>query len=250
MKTITFDTRENWMQARLGKITGSRLASIQNCYDVSKTDIIKKLEELKIEFKKTETVDVLKEKLPFGVLEQLEKNSKKKIGFYELVAERLAVDDSEFEGYVPNETPADRGTRLQKYAIDRFTKETGKKVDESLVLWVSDENESIAISPDGTIIGESSAIETKCLSSARHIEAYITNQVPDEYEYQKIQYFVTNKELETLYFAFYDPRLLFIDFFYFTIKRKDIEKEISFYLNYQKKILQDVNDVVNKISNF
>jgi predicted phage-related endonuclease len=160
------------------------------------------------------------------------------------------VDDKEFEGYVPNETPMDRGTRLQKYAIDRFTKETGKKIDETLLMWISEENESIAISPDGTVIGEKSAIETKCLSSARHIEAYLTNSIPDDYEYQKLQYFITNGELETLYFAFYDPRLPAKDFFYFEIKRSDIQEDIDYYLDYQKKVLKDVDEVVAQLTGF
>lgn len=211
MKIIKFDHREQWLKARNGKITGTRLKDV----------VVKR-------------------------------GTTMKLGYYELIAERLAVDESEFDGYVPNETPMDRGTRLQKYAVDRFSKETGKKVNEELVLWVRDDNESIAISPDGTIVGseDTEAVETKCLSSSRHLEAYLTSAIPDEYEFQKLQYFITNDKLEKLYFVFYDPRIPAKDFFYFTIERKDVQSEVDQYLKYQVDILKNVDEVVYKLLKF
>jgi predicted phage-related endonuclease len=209
MKTISFETRDQWLLARQGKITGTRLKDI----------VVKR-------------------------------GTGKKLAFYELIAERLMVDDSTFDGYIPNETPMDRGTRLQKYAIDRFTKQTGKKVDESLVLWTREDNESIAISPDGKVIGEEAAVETKCLSSARHIEAFLTNAVPDEYEMQAIQYFIVNDKLETLYFCFYDPRIPCKDFFFLTLTRADMQAKADEYLTYQRKELAEVDEIVARLSNF
>lgn len=208
MLVTKFENREQWLQARNGKITGTRLKDI----------IVKR-------------------------------GTEKKIGFYELVAERLAVSEEDFDGYIPNETPMDRGTRLQKFAVDRFVRETKKKVDDSLVIWSREDNPSIAISPDGTI-GKTEALETKCLSSARHIEAYLTNEVPPEYEYQKIQYFIVNDKLKTLHFAFYDPRIPAKDFFVITIHRKDVEEQIKFCLDYQISTLKEVDEVVNKLTNF
>ncbi len=163
-----------------------------------------------------------------------------KIGYYELIAERLALP--------PNgQDPMDRGHELEKEAMERFTKEMGKKVDGSLVIWTREDNESIAISPDG-FIGKTEAVEVKCLSSARHIEAFLTQQIPDEYHLQVIQYFIVNDKLKTLYFCFYDPRLSVKDFFYITVEREQIKEEVDNYLEYQKKILQEVNDIVNKLT--
>lgn len=164
----------------------------------------------------------------------------KKIGFYELIAERLGVP-------ADDENAMDRGTRLESEALERFAKETKKKVDSSLVIWTRDEDENIAISPDG-IIGKTEAVEAKCLSSARHIEALITQEVPDEYKMQITQYFIVNDSLKTLYMVFYDPRILAKDFFFLTIKRKDLEKEIEEYLNYQRTTLAEVNAIVNKLT--
>lgn len=163
-----------------------------------------------------------------------------KIGYYELIAERLALPPD-------GENPMDRGTRLEEEAIARFVEETKKKVDTSLVIWTRDDNESIAVSPDG-IIGKTEAVEAKCLGSASHIKAYLTQAVPDEHEYQVRQYFIVNDKLQTLYMVFYDPRLSVKEFFYLTIKRKDLQEEIDQLLEYEKNILQEVTDIVNQLS--
>ncbi len=199
MKTLKFETREEWMEARRGKITGSRLKDI----------IVKR-------------------------------GTGKKIGYYELIAERIAVPSTD-------ENPMDRGTRLESEALERFEKETGKKLDTSLVICTRDDDESIAISPDG-FSGTTIAVETKCLSSARHIEAFLTQKVPDEYEFQRLQYFIVNDKLKKLFFVFYDPRIPCKDFFYLEIDRKDVQEEVDLYLDYQRTTLQEVNDIVNSLT--
>ncbi len=170
----------------------------------------------------------------------------KKIGFYELIAERLGVP-------ADDENCMDRGTRLEPEAIERFMKETGKKVDTSLVIWERDDNSSIAASPDGYIKNKkkiTGAVECKCLASSRHIEAFLTQEIPDEYQMQKLQYFITNDDLQTLYFCFYDPRILVKDFFIIEVHRKDIEADIAFYLKYQQDVLHEVDSIVNHLTNF
>lgn len=198
MKTLKFENREDWLNARRGKITGSRLKDI----------IVKR-------------------------------GTGYKIGFYELIAEKLGIP-------ADDESAMDRGTRLESEAMERFTKETGKKVDTSLVLWAREDNENIAISPDG--FGKDFAVEAKCLSSARHIEAWLTKEIPSEYEYQKLQYFIVNDKLKKLYFAFYDPRLLYKPFFTIEVNRKDVEEEVEEYLEYQRKTLEEVNRIVNELT--
>lgn len=163
-----------------------------------------------------------------------------KKGYYELIAERLAVEPD-------GEDPMQRGTRLEEEALARFAKETGKFVNTDLIIWHRDENENIAISPDGSV-GETEAIDIKCLSSASHLEAWLTQEIPSEYEFQKLQYFIVNDMLSTLYFAFYDPRIPAKDFFFIKVERKEIEKEIAEYLEYERNILKLVNEEVNKLT--
>lgn len=143
----------------------------------------------------------------------------------------------------------ERGTRLEDEALERFSKETEKELDASLIMWTRDDNENIALSPDGVVVGEPEAVECKCLSSARHIEAFITKKIPAEYEEQALQYFIVNEKLEMLYFVFYDPRFpKGLDFFYIEILRAEKEEDIKFYLDYQKQTLDEVNEIVNKLT--
>lgn len=201
MKTLSFKDKSEWLLARRGKITGSRLKDI----------VVKR-------------------------------GTGKKIGFYELIAERLGIP-------ADGENPMDRGTRLEEEATQEFIKVTGKKVDTSLVIWTRDDNENIAISPDG-IIGKKEALEVKCLASARHIEALITQKIPDEYEFQVLQYFIVNDKLEKLYFAFYDPRILAKPFFVLEKTRKELQEQIDEYLEYQKNVLKEVDEWTLKLSDF
>ena len=165
------------------------------------------------------------------------KENTKKKGFYELIAERIAIAPD-------NENPMDRGTRLEDEAITRFEKEEKKKVDRSLVIWSRDEDENIAISPDG-FIGKKEAVECKCLSSASHIEAWLTKQVPSEYKFQVYQYFIVNDLLATLNVVFYDPRIPAKDYFVLKVSRKDFKKdELKDYLEYEKSTLAEVNKIV------
>lgn len=198
----TFEDRTAWEQARLGKITGSKLKDL----------IVKK-------------------------------GTGKKIGFYQLIADRLALPADE-------EKPMDRGTRLQEEALDKFNEETGlAAVSGDLTLWVRDDNENIALSPDG-VIGETEAVEIKCLNSARHIEALITKNIPADYIDQVIQYFIVNEKLETLYFVFYDPRLLTKQFFFIPVSRSMYQDKIEEYLMLENAMLEEVDQLVAQLSNF
>lgn len=199
MRTLKFEDREEWLEARRGKITGSRLKDI----------IVKR-------------------------------GSGRKLGFYELIAERLGIP-------ADDESAMDRGTRLEGEAIDRFATEAKKKVDTSLVIWAREDDENIAISPDG-FIGKKEGVEVKCLSSARHIEAWLTKEIPDEYEYQVLQYFIVNDDLQKLHFVFYDPRLLAKDFFYLTVDRKDVQEKVDEILTYERNVIAEVNEIVNQLT--
>jgi hypothetical protein len=173
----------------------------------------------------------------------VKRGTTKKIGSYQLIADRLGIP-------ADDEKPIDRGHRLEKEAIAKFIKETGKKnVDDSLVIWVREDNPNIAYSPDA-FIGTKECVEIKCLGSARHIEALITNEIPSEFEFQKLQSFIVNDELETLYFTFYDPRLLAKPFFYITVTRDQVKDDIELYRAYQENELMWVNEWVNKLSGF
>lgn len=167
----------------------------------------------------------------------------KKKGFYEIIAEKVAIPAS-------GENVMDRGHRLETVAIERFSKDTGIKVNTDLVIWSREDCSDIAISPDGYIETNDkieSAIEVKCLSSASHIEAWLTKRVPDEYEYQSLQYFAVNDNLKTLYFVFYDPRCP-VDMFYFTITRESVQVQVDELLKLERETLVQIEDIVSQLT--
>lgn len=166
----------------------------------------------------------------------------KKKGFYQLIADRVAVAPD-------NENAMARGTRLEEEAVAMFAKKTGKEVNTDLVIFSREDNENIAFSPDG-FIGDTEVVEAKCLSSASHIEAWLTQETPDEYYEQTIQPFIVNDLLTTLYLVFYDPRIPCKDFFFLTINRKDVEEKVAEYLDYQRKTLEEIDEIVLKLTNF
>lgn len=167
----------------------------------------------------------------------------KKKGFYELIAERIGLP-------ADGESPMDRGHRLEEEAIERFEVMTGKKVDPSLVIWTRDDNENVAISPDGMVIDLPEAVEVKCLSSANHIEAFLTGQIPSEYEYQKLQYFCVNDDLQKLHFCFYDPRLKVKDFFIIEVTREEVLPEIEAMMIFERDTLAEVDMIAHQLLQF
>ncbi len=193
-----FDSEQSWLDARRGKITGTRLKDL----------VVKR-------------------------------GTEKKIGYYELIAERIALPPTQ-------ENAMDRGHRLEDDAIARFSQETGKKVDGSLVMWCREDNDRIAISPDG-VISETEAVEVKCLSSALHVKAWLTRQIPHEYNEQSLQYFIVNEKLDRLYFVFYDPRMP-KDFFYYEMMRSVLQEQIDEYLELERKTLAEIDEIEKELT--
>lgn len=201
MNVRTFENRQDWEAARIGKITGSKLKDL----------IVKR-------------------------------GTGQKIGFYQLIADRLAVP-------ADGENPMDRGLRLEDEAMQLLSDTLDKPVDTSLVMWEREDNDKIAISPDG-MIGETEAVEVKCLNSAKHIEALITGKIPSDYDDQALQYFVVNEKLERLYFVFYDPRLLTKQFFFHVVERAEIDEKAKAYLELERSLLEQVDQIVAELSDF
>lgn len=163
-----------------------------------------------------------------------------KIGFYELLAERLALPEEP-------ENPMDRGKRLEEVAMERFMQDTGKKVNTDLIICERDDNPNIIVSPDG-YIGETEMVEIKCLSSARHLETYLKQTIPSDYYMQVVQYFVVNEKLKNLYFVMYDPRIPAKDYFYLTITRDFVADDVEKYLEYEKMVLKEIDEIAVKLT--
>lgn len=166
--------------------------------------------------------------------------------FAEILAERLSIDDQ------MDESPLERGLRLEDQAIAEFEAKTGKIV-EKIGFIEKDDNEFTALSPDGLIQVDGlykEAIEIKCLSSAKHIQAWIKNEIPEDYYPQAIQYFIVNDDLEKLHFILYDPRVMIMPMHIITLNREDIKDDIADYQQKQEEFIAELEQTIEKIINF
>ncbi len=198
---------------------------------------------IKIEQNSQEWQDLRKGKITGTKFKDIvvKRGDSKKKGFYQLLADRLSIEE---EGEAEN--PMERGHRLEKEAIDLFQEQTGKKVDRD-VFCISDKNKNIALSPDG-LVGKDEAVEVKCLNSASHLQALLEKTIPKDYEEQRNQYFVVNKDLKKLYFIFYDPRVTIKPIHWITVNREDIADDIEFQENYQIKVLKEIDELLANLA--
>lgn len=163
--------------------------------------------------------------------------------FYEILAERLSTEAN------PEESALDRGVRLESEAIGMYESQKGVKV-ERIGFIVRDDSKWIGNSPDGLLNSDgkyTKAVESKCLSSANHIKAFHTQQIPEEYVPQGIHYFVVNDDCEEVDFIFYDPRISKIPFFIITMKRSERTEEIKEAHEKVKEFINEVNNALEKI---
>lgn len=244
MITKQFDSREEWLEYRKGKIGGSGSYEVYTVKEPTVDDIKKVLDAQKVEYKKSASKAELKGLVPETCAKELENRVEKKLGYYQLMAERLAVPDEEAD---PTETALDRGSRLEEEAIAKFAEMTGKKIANDQIIWVSDIHPAITYSPDG-VISQKEVAEAKCLSSAMHLYVYFEKDIPPEYMRQNIQAFIANEKLQTLYFVCYDPRIPALPLHYITIHREEIVEEIEKHKEYQLQVLKMLEDDVISIS--
>ncbi len=237
-----------WWEARKGMISGSNIIEVMSTRAGTKKEMMAVLDDLKVDYDKKLKVGDIERLLPETEAVKLMLVGEKKIGFYQLVAERIAIE-SDFQ----DETPMDRGHRLEQESLDIYQMKTGNKVDR-VGIFVSNFSDKVGNSPDGaTKVGKKYPIaqETKSLSTAKHLKAFDEQKIPDEYESQKIQYFVANNDLKQLDFMFYDDRIpeeFKCRHFVITIYREEIEKEIRKYRIYEKMLLEGVDELVEKLT--
>lgn len=236
-----------WLEFRLGKIKGSSLAGMWSARQYTKDDIVKLLEARGAQFRKSEKKELLESLLTEEEKAVLASESDKKLEFYRVIAEKLstAPDDEERR---------DRGHRLESEGADRFGMEFNKKL-EVVGCCVSDVDDRIINSPDRLVKPKKAgiyteAVEVKCLSSARHLQAIIENQVPEEFFTQKVQYFCVNEKLEKLYFVFYDDRFKYrnLQLHVIEVTRESLGHWPETMIKYQLAQLKDMDEIIERLA--
>ncbi len=243
---------DEWAEFRRGKITGTRLGSIWSTRQYTVSDILTLFEKRGLD--KAKLVELTNKKVPTKAdLEkllteddkaELASDAEKKLEFYQILADQVAT----VAGF---ENKMDRGLELEPEAAMAFA----SKFDKELVIIGCVEAEAdarVINSPDryikparGKIYKE--AVEIKCLASAKHLQAFFERRIPDEYFSQKVQYFVTNEKLETLYWVFYDPRIALLPLFTLVVKREDLGHWPETMLKYQLRTLNEIDELTNRL---
>lgn len=215
MKIINVDQRTpEWEDSRNGKFTGSKLKDI-----VTWTRATKANPKKEIDFEG-------------GI----------KAGFWEVMAERVAI--------APDDKPLDHGVACEPEALELFIKESGVKA-QTFGIFQDEKCEAFACSPDAGVEenGEIVAgVEIKCLSSAKHLKAWFTKEIPDDHKEQVLNYFMVAPAMQRLYFVFYDYRIPLKPLFWFVIERKDVEAEVAqlrlFLENTESKMQEMINSLL------
>lgn len=190
-----------------------------------------------------EWFELRKPKLTGSILKSIMGTSKaRQDAIYEMIAQRLSIDE---EGVDEYENPMSRGTRLEPDARTIFEFETGKKI-EQMGMCEHDENSAIANSPDGYVedTEDTEAIEIKCPGGKNYVKAWLTNKVPDEYDWQVVQYFVVNPKLQKLHFVLYNPDIKMHQMHIIEINRSEILLDIEKAFESEVQFLKEVDSIL------
>lgn len=165
--------------------------------------------------------------------------SKHLMGFYELLAERLTDSDDLSSGI-------ERGTELESEALRVASDTLGVDFVHGNV-WELDENH--IESPDGYTKDLKMAIEIKCLSSARHIQAIYEDNPPKEYATEYANYFLVNPKLECLIVFLFDPRFIEpkLQTHYWFLNRTDLMNEIKALKQVKKTVLKELKEAEERL---
>lgn len=258
MKVLKIEQNtEEWLEFRKGKSGGSEFKDLWTPGLPLKAKIIEKLEEFQElpPADKKLTAGELAKMLEPSELAALKLEQNPRPRFYDIIAERVArpITPNDYADRLNGETFSmmARGHILEPEALAAFAEKTGKKLDEDSCVWISDDDDNIYISPDGTITGKDGvcreAVEVKCLGSDAIVEAYLTGKPPKEYEAQIIKYFVVNKDLETLHFVMYTDVIPGLELQIFDINRIDVEPKIEEAREFEKAVMKLIAQAVEKI---
>lgn len=146
----------------------------------------------------------------------------------QLISELIAEEMTEQSKIIRATEEMERGNHEEAFAIKLYEQQTGRKVVQG-GMWLSDEYDYLACSPDGAIVEENGdileAIEVKNPDSKTAVFYKLSNLIPNEelgltkakmpflgipenYKWQCVDYFLTNRKLQKLHFLIHDARFI------------------------------------------
>lgn len=259
MKIIKFDKNsEEWLEYRKGKSGGSEFGNLYSTSLPLVGQMKAKLDQVGITYAKTAKAEELAKCLTPHDLAELKLRIPPKMHYYEIVA------DATLRPITPNDyvdrlngTPFSmmaRGHLLEPEALEAFNNRTGKNADGTCVVWESEDNPNIYISPDACIYNDNGkiteAVEIKCLSNAEVVKAYLTGNYPKEYNPQIYKYFIVNPDLKQLHFVIYTDAAISdgLTLQIWTVKREDIADKLAEAKEYEEQVMARIEADVARIT--
>lgn len=210
MKVRTFESREAWLNWRLGKVTGSRLNKIVNLKDSST---------------KAEVWAVAAESI---------------IGSAAIAEDDLSASKVMERGHTLEPVALARFATETGKPVDASL--VGWESDDDTRVAVSPDGVI-----GETEAAEVKCLLSPKHLEALYTRKIPKNT--GGYEEQVLQYFITNEKLETLYYIFYHPDFpAGLDFFYLTLTREELADDILIYANAERAAVAQIRDIVNKVS--
>ena len=157
-----------------------------------------------------------------------------------------------------------RGHSLEAEGIRRLSEMVGLEFDDNPGVWVSDDDESLILSPDGAQPGDkptySAEIKSlgegkhfKYLYKIRHHEGKAIDAVPDEskaaFKEQCVQYFTVNPDLLVHFFGLYNPDAIHEDqqIVVLKIERHEVIDLVNDQLTSQLQLIKQVKTVIDDL---
>ena len=265
-----------WLQQRIGKITGTKAGALSMEHyaqkDVAKIEAM--AEKAKTDAKRIEYL--------YKAEQARIENQRLKVPaeFWGFLAEMWAEPAG-------NEPPMTRGHRLENENIRQACEKLGIDTDTvefDTGMWVRDDDERIAISPDAHEKAEhpTFAFEAKSLGTRNHLMAVVPYSlwhdlhsggkpvgaahemllalfpdvlrddltafdfIPAAYQAQVLQYFAVDDTLQTVYFTMLDDRVYCpLSHVVMTVRREDVQDKVEKQLESERRTLAYV-DMLSK----
>lgn len=255
MKTHNFQKNsEEWLSFRLGKSSGSTFKDLYSTRTITREVAKDYLENKGYEVNpKEKASDVIASLTPEDI-GAIKADGDKKDQFYKMVAEQVArpITPNDYEDRLNGQafSMMARGHILEDEIIAEFEKRNKVKVKstkDECVVWERDDNPQSIFSPDGEV-NEEWSMEAKAPDSHKIIRAWHENQCPQEYYAQAVKAFVTNDKLKRHSVCLGTDVMPSLPFIQFDIYREDIEDDIAEYKAFEDAILEQVNELVERLS--
>lgn len=243
-----------WDEYRKGKIGGSKLGKLYSRIMPSKQLILGFAESRGYEVNPKSKIEDIVSQFTWHEIGELKSLQPDKDEFYRILAERVArpitLNDYDMpEGVAPS--MMNRGHLLEPEAIALFEKTTGKKVDTQDIVWESDFNQSVYVSPDGSIEKDgkyTEAVEVKCPDTHVILRAWHEGKYPDEYREQVRQYFIVNDDLEKLYFVLYTDVMPALPIVIFEVTREEVKDDIEEFTAFETEKVKQLEALVERLT--